>query len=177
MGNTQLKPQPNWSEIFDEIRQKESLTSDAKLAASLGVTRGYICSVRKGRKVVSLELASMMFSRLGRTFDTESIERLFVPTKILKHTSNLKTLRDFAISRADDHCQLCGLQAPFNFPDGRPYLEIHHVIPFHSGGDNSANNIVALCPNCQRKLAVSPIESDVKKLELLTKRYQKQEPN
>lgn len=173
MRNAPNKPQPDWSVIFDELRQKESLPSDARLAASLGVTRGYICSVRKGRKGVSLELARAIFSKLGRTFETDRLEKLFVPTKVLTHTANLKTVRDYVISRANGHCQLCGVQAPFNSPDGKPYLELHHVIPFRDGGDDSTHNLVALCPNCHRKIEVSPMSSDLRKLKLLAKRYQR----
>jgi len=172
MEETPNKLQPAWSEIFDELRRKESLLSDAKLAESLGVTRGYICSVRKGRKGVSLELAKAIFLRLGRTYETERLEKLFVPSKVRTHTANLKPVRDYVISRANGHCQLCGEQAPFNSPDGMPYLEVHHVIPFRDGGDDSSSNLVALCPNCNRKIEVSPIASDLKKLKMLAKRYQ-----
>lgn len=175
MKDTQSNPQTDWPVIFDELKRKESLSSDARLAASLGVTRAYVCSVRKGRKGVSLELARAIFSRLGRTFDTERLEKLFVPAKVLTYTANLRTFRDYVIARANGHCQLCGIQAPFNSPDGKPYLEVHYVIPLEDCGENSTNNLVALCPNCHRKIEISPMDSDVKKLKLLTKRYQKRE--
>jgi len=171
MGDTPYEPQTDWSAILDELREKESISSDAKLAASLGVTRGYICSVRKGRKGVSLELASAIFSKLGRTFELDHLEKLFVPAKVRTHTANLKAVRDYVILRAKGHCQLCGLQAPFNSPDGQPYLELHHVIPFRDGGEASPNNLVALCPNCHRKIEVSPSPSDARKIKLLVKKY------
>lgn len=177
MGNTPNEPQPDWSVIFDELRQKKSIPSDAKLAAWLGVTRGYICSVRKGRKGVSLELAKTIFSELGRTFEAERLEKLFIPTKVLTHTANLKAVRDYVISRANGHCQLCGVPAPFNSPDGKPYLELHLVIPFRDGGDESTSNLVALCPNCNRKIEVSPMPSDVRKLKLLAKRNKQYGPD
>lgn len=173
MEDTPSKAQPDWSEVFDELRHKESLPSDARLAASLGVTRGYICSVRKGRKSVSLDLAKTIFSRLGRTYETERLEKLFVPSKVRTHTANLKPVRDYVISRAHGHCQLCGMQAPFNSPDGTPYLEVHHVIPFRDGGDDSISNLVALCPNCHRKIEISPEAADLQKLRLLVTRKQK----
>jgi 5-methylcytosine-specific restriction protein A len=105
------------------------------------------------------------------------LEKLFVPTKVLTHTKSLKAVRDYVISRASGRCQLCGAQAPFNSPDGKPYLEVHNVIPFRNGDDNSTYNLIALCPNCHRKVEVSPTASDLKKLKLLRERYEQLEPN
>lgn len=172
MGNSPNEPQTDWSAILDELREKESISSDAKLAASLGVTRGYICSVRKGRKGVSLELARTIFSKLGRTFELDHLEKLFVPVKVRTHIASLQAVRNYVILRANGHCQLCGLEAPFNLPDGQPYLEVHHVIPFRDGGDDSPNNLVALCPNCHRKIEISPTPDDMQKIKLLVKKYQ-----
>lgn len=58
----------DWSVLLDELKQKEGIPSDAKLAAELGVTGSYICSVRKGRKRLSVELARVVLSRLGKSF-------------------------------------------------------------------------------------------------------------
>lgn len=162
---------PDWSTIFDELRQKESLASDAKLADSLGVSRGYICSVRKGRKGVSLPFARLIFSKLGRTFAAEQIEKLFIPSRVRSHTSNLVFIRGQVIARARGHCQLCGAAAPFNSPDGQPYLLVQNVIPFSEGGDDSIRNLVALCPNCNEKLIVAPEPTDIQSLKATIKKY------
>lgn len=169
MENQSDKMQTDWPSILDELREKEALPSDAQLAASLGVTRGYICSVRKGRKSVSLELAKKIFSKLERTFETENLEKLFVPEKVRHYTRSLHALRRHVISRAGGHCQLCGGSAPFNLPEGLPYLELHHVIPLRDGGDDSPNNLVALCPNCNKKIELAPDPADVRKLRELGK--------
>ena len=165
------RTRPEWATIFDEIREKESLTSDAKLAESLGVTRGYISSVRKGRKGVSLKLAKLIFSRLDKTFETETLERLFIPKKVRLRTENLGALRSLVISRASGLCQLCGNPAPFNSPGGEPYLEIHHVIPSRDGGEDSPKNLVALCPNCHRKINLAPTDTDLETLKSNIKSY------
>lgn len=52
--------------------------------------------------------------------------------------------------RANGICELCGQPAPFNRPDGTPYLEVHHIIPLSEDGADSAKNAAALCPNCHR---------------------------
>jgi transcriptional regulator with XRE-family HTH domain len=160
---------PDWSALLDDLKDKELLTSDAQLANALGVTRGYICSVRKGRKNVSLDLAREIFSRLGRSFDLSMMERLFVPIRIRSYTSNISTLRGLVISRAGGHCQLCGEKAPFQAPDGSPYLELHHLVSVSNGGSDTPENLVALCPNCYTKIKVCPTARDTQKLEQLKK--------
>ena len=32
------------------------------------------------------------------------------------------------------------------------YFEIHHIVHYSDGGENSAQNCVLLCPNCHRKI-------------------------
>ena len=165
------KMTPDWSGLFDELKRMESLSSDAKLAVALGVSSGYICSVRKGRKGVSLGMARTIFSRLGRTFDIESFERLFVPVKVRVHTKKLAAVRYYVISRANARCQLCGTQAPFHSPDGLPYLELHHIIPVREGGKDTPSNLVALCPNCYKMMEVSPTPAGERKLQNIVKKY------
>jgi 5-methylcytosine-specific restriction endonuclease McrA len=54
--------------------------------------------------------------------------------------------------RADGVCEACGSRAPFvRISDGMPYLEIHHILPLASGGDDTVENAAALCPNCHRR--------------------------
>lgn len=155
---------PDWLALLDELKDKESLPSDAKLAKSLGVTRGYICSVRKGRKNISLALAKKIFSRLGRTFEAKSLERLFVPVKVRQYASALCRMRRDVISRAHGRCQLCGKNAPFEDPEGVPYLEVHHIAPVADEDSDVPSNAVALCPNCHRKIELCPSPEDLKKL-------------
>lgn len=59
-------------------------------------------------------------------------------------------VRRFALSRAEGRCQLCGSPG-FHLPDGRAFLETHHVIPLAENGADSASNVVALCPNHHRE--------------------------
>jgi len=171
MHSTSKDAVHNWSKLLDELKQIESLSSDAKLAATLGVTRGYLCSVRKGRKSVSLNLAKVIFSRLGKTFDIATLEQLFVPKKVQSYTADLGSIRNKLISRANGRCELCGLKAPFRDADGTPYLEPYHLVPFSNGGSDTLENLVALCPNCNRKIEICPTLGDKKRLEFLAVKY------
>jgi len=58
-----------------------------------------------------------------------------------------------ALDRANGCCERCKNPAPFmKATDGSPYLEVHHLTPLSQGGEDSLNNVVALCPNCHREL-------------------------
>ena len=46
----------------------------------------------------------------------------------------------------DYKCQRCG------YDEFLPVVQFHHVIQKRNGGDESANNIILLCPNCHRAL-------------------------
>jgi 5-methylcytosine-specific restriction enzyme A len=59
---------------------------------------------------------------------------------------------EYAKRRADGICQLCNRPAPFKDRNGEPFLEIHHIVPLAQGGSDIIGNVVALCPNCHRKM-------------------------
>jgi len=52
-------------------------------------------------------------------------------------------------------CQDCGNAAPF-FTQGtnEPFLEVHHIKPLSQGGEDTIENVIALCPNCHKKKAL-----------------------
>lgn len=57
-----------------------------------------------------------------------------------------------ALFRANGHCGKCGKIAPFfKDYDNTPYLEVHHIKPLSEGGDDTIENVIALCPNCHRQ--------------------------
>jgi len=58
-----------------------------------------------------------------------------------------------ALSRAGGVCEKCSSPAPFvRASDGTPFLEVHHVSPLSGGGEDSLENVMALCPNCHREV-------------------------
>ena len=58
----------------------------------------------------------------------------------------------WVLQQAENCCEKCDSEAPFSREDGTPYLEVHHVIRLADGGQDTADNAVALCPNCHREL-------------------------
>ena len=56
------------------------------------------------------------------------------------------------LANASGTCQRCLKPAPFKrAKDGRPYLEVHHLVPLSEGGDDTVENAQAQCPNCHRE--------------------------
>ena len=61
------------------------------------------------------------------------------------------------------------MPAPFSDKNGEPYLESHHVEWLSKGGEDSIDNVVALCPNCHRKMHVVNDVDDLEKLMRIAK--------
>ena len=70
----------------------------------------------------------------------------------------------YALLRSNGYCELCDNPAPFKKKDGSPFLEVHHIDFLSNGGDDSIDNVSALCPNCHRKMHALAIQSDISKL-------------
>ena len=66
--------------------------------------------------------------------------------------------------RAKGICQLCEKPAPFLGRDGNPYLEAHHILWISREGEDSLDNVAALCPNCHTKMHIVDDPKDVEKL-------------
>ncbi|QSF35705.1 HNH endonuclease [Priestia megaterium] len=61
-------------------------------------------------------------------------------------------------------CQLCDKEAPFLDKQGNPFLEVHHINYLSNGGEDKIDNVVALCPNCHRRIHMLEDEEDFKKI-------------
>lgn len=65
----------------------------------------------------------------------------------------------------------------FNSKDGKPYVEVHHLIPMKALRDffprnlDRASNLVCLCPNCHAKLHHGDLNERKKMLKLLYDKY------
>ena len=66
--------------------------------------------------------------------------------------------------RARGKCDLCRNAAPFVDVNQRPYLESHHIHWLSHGGADAPDNMVALCPNCHRKVHVLNSDADISQL-------------
>lgn len=80
-------------------------------------------------------------------------------------------IRAYVKIRARGRCDLCQTPAPFSDGAGHPYLEAHHIKWLAKGGLDIPENMVALCPNCHRKMHILDLEEDKIKLQRKAKGY------
>jgi 5-methylcytosine-specific restriction protein A len=63
-----------------------------------------------------------------------------------------RDVRVYVLARAEGKCEGCAVPAPFSRPDGTPYLEPHHLRRLSDGGPDHPAHVIALCPNCHRRV-------------------------
>lgn len=63
-----------------------------------------------------------------------------------------RDVRDYVVARSLGKCEGCGNDAPFTRPNGVPYLEPHHIRRLTDGGPDDPRFVIALCPNCHRRV-------------------------
>jgi 5-methylcytosine-specific restriction endonuclease McrA len=63
-----------------------------------------------------------------------------------------ESIKQYAKARAGGNCEYCEEQAPFETPEGEPYLEVHHVDELGEEGEDSPEKVVALCPSCHKEI-------------------------
>ncbi|WP_444936244.1 HNH endonuclease [Microbulbifer sp. JMSA004] len=59
-------------------------------------------------------------------------------------------VRRSVLERAKGYCEFCGAEG-FKTLAGARYLETHHIVPLSELGEDSARNVIALCPNHHRQ--------------------------
>lgn len=74
----------------------------------------------------------------------------------ISHMANFVTrsriVRDYVLARSNGICEGCNNSAPFKRPGGTPYLEPHHIRRLSDGGPDEPRHVIALCPNCHRRV-------------------------
>ena len=104
----------------------------------------------------------------------KSIAEGYTPKKNKRKVSSYQSDRNpivnkYAKKRANGICQLCDQLAPFTDKNKEPFLEVHHVEFLRDNGKDSWDNVVALCPNCHRKVHSLKSDKDKAKLKELAK--------
>lgn len=61
-------------------------------------------------------------------------------------------VKQFAKRSAEGICQGCREPAPFESKNGEPFLEVHHLKMLGDEGADHPDNVIALCPNCHRRV-------------------------
>lgn len=73
-----------WPVLFELLKQKEQLGSDAQLARDLGVSRGFICSIKKGKRNMPVDRGLAVLRRLGIRPTKSDLALLLAGSKVRK---------------------------------------------------------------------------------------------
>ena len=63
-----------------------------------------------------------------------------------------EAVKKYVLKRSGGKCEGCKQDAPFKNRRGQPYLEPHHTTRRADGGPDSPCHVIALCPNCHRRV-------------------------
>lgn len=119
------------------------------------------------------EISKMSDKELARYTAVKNVKREPKTTEAVVYYRD-PYLKQMVKRIADGKCQYCGNDAPFNDKQGEPYLEAHHVVRLADGGRDSIDNVVAICPNCHRKMHVLNDEVDTIILEGVAEQNKRQ---
>lgn len=77
--------------------------------------------------------------------DPEQVNRT---QRSIHEYSRSQAVKTYVKERADGLCEGCDEPAPFENPDGEPFLHAHHIHELSQGGPDTLETVIALCPNC-----------------------------
>lgn len=147
-----------------KIRMSKNMTQK-DLAKAIGVDHTIISKYEKGSVIPPTNRLEKIASVLGVStndlLDNNNQETTNILVEYAEDKSALdndmliSTNSDLAkrlISYCSGYCELCKMKAPFTLEDGTPFLELHYIDWLSEGGSPTLDNLVALCPNCHRKI-------------------------
>ncbi len=113
-----------------------------------------------------------ILDKKSRSKTTEELEarvkkapkKVGVRVVVSKQYDRNSDIVELAKRRAGGICDLCELEAPFTDKSNEPFFEVHHIKWLSEGGPDTLENVVALCPNCHRRMHVLDIEEERMKL-------------
>ena len=153
----------SWADSFDSLwmikKDQETLREGIKKNNDFSKIYEEFCEMKtKYFDNLSLkQLKQDLFERQPCSSDT----RKTIQTSVFSRSVYIK---EFARRVAKGICQLCDNDAPFLDKQGNSFLEIHHIHYLSKGGSDTIDNVVALCPNCHRKIHQLELEEDVNKI-------------
>ena len=63
-----------------------------------------------------------------------------------------EAVKRYVLAKARGRCEGCENEAPFKNKKNQPYLEPHHTTRRADGGPDAPGHVIALCPNCHRRV-------------------------
>ncbi len=117
----------------------------------IGEEKYYYCNEKSDLDLeLSGDLREMQY-RLTSIVATKPEPRI----SMTEYRSRSAAVHLYASLRSNGQCEACGSFAPFTRPDGRGFLEVHHLTRLADEGPDLPSNVAALCPNCHRRVHYS----------------------
>lgn len=160
-----------------DYRLAKNMTQQ-QLADAIGVNVGTISKYETGIHTPSKKKMEKLCEVLGVSVETLMVDNApfeqIEIENIIDNKSAIRRMYSYAsilnqyfrsaiILGAQCKCELCGCDAPFKDLQDRPYLDIYIIDKTEAKG-NSYKNVVALCPNCYRKVHIRKDPEDIKYL-------------
>lgn len=155
-----------------DLRKEKGLTIQ-ELANLVGLSPSAIGMYERGVRKPDLSLAvtlSKLFNKKIEYFynvgidsgnnDSERIVNLLNEIDVVEIKEREEALNE-VLKRANGYCELCNNFAPFIGNDGSPYLEISSIDFQNSQKISDLENLVALCPNCHKKVKILRLKGDI----------------
>lgn len=124
------------------------------------------------RRLPPQDFSREPFKSLEREVKSREVSEV---RRLERKTNNYKRdkiISDYVKMRSLGFCDLCGRFAPFLDKKGNPYLESHHVVWVTRGGSDSIDNMVALCPECHKRVHILDSDEDIVKLNARLEHYE-----
>ena len=95
------------------------------------------------------ELLLKNYSKLSEGFVDESVG-VTTGTKPVRRFKRSREARNLVIARSEFKCEYdkCTGMPPDVDSQGKPILQVDHILPLSEGGSDRPSNMIAICPNC-----------------------------
>ena len=161
-----IKLDESWDDKFDSMWQiklnQEVLKESLKKYNDFSKIYQEFCEMKiKYFDSLSLKKLKELLIKWQQKQQKSNDNRKFIQTSVYSRSVYVK---EFAKRAARGICQLCDFEAPFLDKQGNPFLEVHHIHYLARGGSDTIDNVVALCPNCHRKIHQLELQEDLIKI-------------
>lgn len=141
-GRPYLRASENSIEIVSNYKPEQNIQAIKQSNSRSGLAYYYVKYEQKA------ENPQDTFANLREQAYAASTESIAHRPQVLDQAKRSQLIVRYALSRSQGFCEGCKKPAPFIRRNGKPYLEIHHIVAVAGGGMDAPANVAAICPNC-----------------------------
>ncbi|MED1201969.1 HNH endonuclease signature motif containing protein [Heyndrickxia acidicola] len=153
-----IKLAESWIDRYDEKNTVHSNFFEIQKQRLSYYGKPFMAKIKKLKQ----EIATMSISTVKKQAENNNRKGTVVYSQ--NHYYRSEFVKQYALKVAKGVCQLCRRPAPFLNKDYNPFLEVHHIDYLSKGGKDRIDNVIAICPNCHRRVHVLEDNDDYIKL-------------